>query len=90
MSPIANLDHHQLESLIPLIVITLGIMGVVLPALTLNFTRRVMREQEHLTGPAIAGASLITIAGLIVGGIVVLALIGWLPSPRELIHLSHN
>ena len=76
-------EHRQLDDMIGLIAIVLGIFGAALPGIVFTFARKVMREQEHLAGAAIGGAVLVSVVGLLVAGLIVLAVTGWLPSPRE-------
>ena len=64
----------------------LGIVGAALPAVTFSFARKVMKEHDHLAGAAIGGAVVVSIFGLLIGSVLILAVVGWLPPLGELIH----
>jgi len=79
----SNLTHQQLEDLIPIIAIVFGIAGLCLPAIGFSAVRKVMAEHENMAGLMLASVTAVCITGLLVGAAIILALMGWLPSPAE-------
>lgn len=82
-----QLDAKQLENLIPVLLIVLGTTSVALPAILFSSARKIIRDHEHLAGMILGIAALVAAMGIVVGGTLVLALIGWLPSPSEFLSL---
>ena len=80
----SNLTNQQIEFVAPVIAIVFGLLGVALPAIGFSMVRKVISEHETMAGIMLVCVTVICVVGLAVGGVVILALIGWLPSPAEL------
>lgn len=79
------LDPRQMEHLLPFFAVMFGIVGVALPAICFSMVRKIAAENESLAGVVAIGATLVCITGMCVAGVLSLALIGWLPTPAELL-----
>ncbi len=81
-----SISANELENLLPFFCIIFGIFGIALPIVILRFVKSMVRENEAVAGPVMFGGTVICLAGILVGGVTFLALIGWLPSPTGLFH----
>lgn len=80
----SSLGMNQLDEMIPVIAIIFGVVGIVLPAIGLGTVKKVLTENETMAGIILVCVTLICLTGMVVGGAIILAMIGWLPSPAAL------
>lgn len=79
----SNLTNAQIATMIPIVAIVSAIAGIGLPAIGFNVVRKVIAENESMAGIMLVCVTVVCVTGLLVGAAVILALIGWLPSPLE-------
>ena len=83
MQSAANHGIHIDEDLIGLLAVVLGICACGLPAVVFSIARRWAKDSPDLSGTLIGGAVAVSIVSILSGAAVVLAILGWLPSPTE-------
>lgn len=72
------------EEYIAVIAMVGGMSGVALPAAIFSMARKWSERQPDLAGSILGGAVAVCIASILVGALIILAVIGWLPPAREL------
>jgi hypothetical protein len=71
---------------IPIIAITLGILGVGLPTALFSVGYKWAREQRDLAAGILAGMTIISFVSVAAAALIVLVLIGWIPPLDQLLH----
>jgi len=75
--------HLDMGEFIPIAAIVLGILGIGVPTSVFSIARKWTENRPELTGTGIASAAFVSIVSLIIAGILLLAVWGWLPPPTE-------
>ena len=70
------------DEMIAVVVCVMGICGIVLPAIVFTMAWKWSESQPDRSAGPLAGAVAVCIISILTGGTIVLALLGWLPSPR--------
>ena len=74
-------QQYDPDMALPLVAVTLGILGIALPATALFTARKWSESRPDLAGALLGGAIFVSVVSILVAGVITLASMGWLPPP---------